>query len=262
LSWGINAVTKKLNVYSAQEKIDIFFDLYTHGVDISVEQMRHRLDSYRDYITWCDTNFSVGSYFYYEDHMPEIEKYILNLPIFAAQQHRVSWKSTFGLEFSEWNQCHFYASDVGAVALCKPEEQQKIELATQPQTNWSEEDSLVPLELFNSALPVAHQKFIRGMARPYADAAQAIDKMVKLKILVGPVPIKKQTLAQKLAMIRNVDRCIEVYNTWVTDNPGLAEPVSRDTLEARIHIENPIWDPNRAITTATSAPLALPSTQK
>jgi len=262
VSWGINAVTKKLNVYTSQEKIDSFFDLYTYGVEVSVEQMRHRLDSYRDYITWCDTNFSVGSYFYYEDHMPEIEKYILNLPIFAAQQHRVSWKSKFGTEFSQWNQCHFYASDVGAVALARPDELQRISLNTEHQAEWGVEDGLVPVELFNSALPVPHKKFMHAMARPYAAAAQAIDKMVKLKILVGPVPIKKQTLAQKLAMIRNVDQCIKVYNSWVTDNPGLAEPVSRDTLEDRIHTENIIWDSSRAITDATVELPALSSTRQ
>jgi hypothetical protein len=261
LSWGINAVTKKLNVYTSQEKIDSFFNLYRDGVEVSVEQMSHRLDSYRDYLGWCDTNFSVGSYFYYEDHMPEIEKYILNLPIFAGQPRRVSWQSTFGIDFADWNRCHFFASDVGALALQQPEQMQRIGMVAEQQADWAEEGALVPLDLFNSALPVAHREFVTAVSRPYAAATQAINDMVNLKILTGTVPIKKQTLTQKLAMIRNVDQCIDAYNSWVAVNPGLADPVTRDSLAARMHTENTVWDPARALTAATVAPLALPPTQ-
>ena len=36
LSWGLNKITKKLNVYSGDEKIDTFFDLYHSGYIIAV----------------------------------------------------------------------------------------------------------------------------------------------------------------------------------------------------------------------------------
>jgi hypothetical protein len=40
LSWNINSITKKLNVYSPQEKIDSFINLYKDGIEISPDQLR------------------------------------------------------------------------------------------------------------------------------------------------------------------------------------------------------------------------------
>jgi hypothetical protein len=80
LSWGITKITKKLNVYSAQDKISTFFDLYRNRIELDTTALIASLDSYRDYLRWSDDNFSVGSYFYYDQHLENLERYILNLP--------------------------------------------------------------------------------------------------------------------------------------------------------------------------------------
>ena len=121
LSWCLSKITKKLNVYNDDEKIDNFFDLYGNGVDIDPNSLIQTLNAYRDYVSWCNNHFNVASYFYYEEHLPQIENYILNLPIFAQQHNRITWKDNFGLSFSQWNMCHYIKSDLGTLALNQPE---------------------------------------------------------------------------------------------------------------------------------------------
>lgn len=259
LSWNINSITKKLNVYTPQEKIDSFINLYKDGIEISPDQLRYRLDNYKEYITWCDDNFSVGSYFYYEDHLPQIEKYILNLPIFAGQNNRMTWEKTFGIDFADWNRCHFYTSDVGALALERPQELLKLTDAA-TSTPW-QTDATVPMNLYNATLPAAQVNFMNEKAQGYVDASRSVKDMVNLGILVGTVPIKKQTLEQKMHMIRNIDQCIDIYNEWLTWNPGVAEPISRNILQERSHQENTVWRPETTLTAPEVGQLALPPTQ-
>lgn len=122
LSWGLNKITKKLNVYSADEKIDSFMDLYKNGIDLDPNILVHTLNAYRDYIYWCNNHFEVANYFYYEEHLPVIEKYILNLPIFSQRNHQLTWKENFGMSFDQWNMCHYLNSDIGTLALNQPEQ--------------------------------------------------------------------------------------------------------------------------------------------
>jgi hypothetical protein len=261
LSWCINSVTKKLNVYSPQEKIDSFIGLYKDGIEIGPEQLRGRLENYKSYIAWSEDNFSVGSYFYYEDHLPQIEKYILNLPIFAGQSNRVTWEKTFGIDFADWNRCHFYTSDVGALAMDRPQE--LLQLASSSTLQAQQTDSAgVPMALYNSTVPQAQVNFMNEKRQGYVNAAQSIQDMVRLGILVSIVPIKKQTLAQKMHMIRNIDQCIDVYNDWQVWNPSIAEPVSCDRLHERAQQENTVWRPETVLTAPAVAPLALPPTQQ
>lgn len=120
LSWGLSKVTKKLNIYSADEKINSFFDLYSQGIDLDPNSLIQTLNAYRDYVNWCNNHFNVANYFYYEEHLPYIEKYILNLPIFTQQQ-KLTWKDNFDIEFDQWNKCHYLKSDLGTLALNQPE---------------------------------------------------------------------------------------------------------------------------------------------
>ena len=117
LSWAITKVTKKLNVYSADEKIGNFFNLYQHGITVDPESLIQSLETYKCYLEWCENHFNVASYFYYDQHLQNIESYILNLPIFSGQSQRLSWKQQYGIEFNDWNQCHYLKSDIGTLAL-------------------------------------------------------------------------------------------------------------------------------------------------
>jgi len=121
LSWCLSKITKKLNVYTSNEKITSFFDLYRNGLDIDPNSLIQTLNAYRDYLKWCDDHFNVANYFYYDEHLPEIEKYILSLPIFAQQTQQLTWKDKFDMEFNTWNRCHYINSDIGTLALTAPD---------------------------------------------------------------------------------------------------------------------------------------------
>jgi hypothetical protein len=133
LSWCLSKVTKKLNVYSGTEKIDGFFDLYRNGIDIDPNSLLQTLNAYKNYVKWCDNHFDVANYFYYEEHLPCIENYILNLPIFAQQTQQLTWKDNFGMQFDQWNLCHYITSDLGTLALDQPE--QFAQLANHAKTS-------------------------------------------------------------------------------------------------------------------------------
>jgi hypothetical protein len=47
LSWCINTITKKLNVYSAQEKISSFYDLYRSQIEIDSQSLVNHLHNSR-----------------------------------------------------------------------------------------------------------------------------------------------------------------------------------------------------------------------
>lgn len=118
LSWAINKVTKKLNVYSSGEKIESFLDLYKDKIHIDQENLLKSLDDYKSYISWCD-HFEIGSYFEYEKDIPNLEQFIFDLPVFTNKEKIKSWKDVYGLTFNDWNKCHFYTGDIGAIALDK-----------------------------------------------------------------------------------------------------------------------------------------------
>jgi len=117
LSWALTKVTKKLNVYSTNEKIENFFNLYQNGIVLDPESLIQTLETYKLYLDWCDNHFNVASYFYYDQHLKNIESYILNLPIFSAQKQLISWQQQYGMDFDTWNRCHYLQGDIGSIAL-------------------------------------------------------------------------------------------------------------------------------------------------
>jgi len=116
LSWAINKVTKKLNVYSPGEKIESFLNLYKDKLVIDQENLLKSLNDYKDYISWCE-HFEIASYFEYEKDVPNIEQFILNLSFFLDKQKIKTWNDVYGITFEDWNKCHFYTSDIGSIAL-------------------------------------------------------------------------------------------------------------------------------------------------
>lgn len=117
LSWALTKVTKKLNVYSSEEKIQHFFDLYKNGIVIDPTSLLQTLETYKSYLEWCENHFNVASYFYYDQHLQNIESYILNLPIFAGQTQLISWQQQYGIDFNTWNRCHYLKGDLGSIAM-------------------------------------------------------------------------------------------------------------------------------------------------
>lgn len=241
LSHAFNAVTKKLNVYNPLEKIDSFYRLYRSGVEIQAEQIYSALDRYRDYLAWVDCYFSVGSYFVYEKQLPQIEKYILGLPVFGEQNALLSWEENFNIDFKNWNLCHYYNSDIGSLALGNSNELLRLENQSTAQLDKSNAVSLL-----QSALPPAHQSFLNTHNSQYAQVQQSIDTMQSLGILPTGVPIKKQTLAEKMHIIRNLDQCVEAFNHWVDNNPGITAPVTAEEMHQQAQDEYAqLWDSSK-----------------
>lgn len=135
LSWALNKVTKKLNVYSTDEKIQHFFDLYKNGIILDPTSLIQTLETYKSYLEWCENHFNVASYFYYDQHLQNIESYILNLPIFASQTQLISWQQQYGIDFNTWNLCHYLKGDIGSIALDHSSEFLKIPYSSSTQIN-------------------------------------------------------------------------------------------------------------------------------
>lgn len=297
LSMTMNKITKKLNVYTPGEKINTFIDVYRNGVELDLESFTDTLDAYEVYIKWCKQYFDVGAYFNYEQDLPHIEQYILNLPIFAGQSKKLTWKQTFGLDFSEWNRCHFYTSDVGGLALESPESLPQISLETPVQPleqelskqlfersvienyrcvadpSWPEISSLQDFDALPehirkecenfhylpavqdyravrnlvSRSSAERQNFLVQHSKTFAQANGCIDQMQKLGILPSGVPIKKQTLKQKMHTIHNIQQCIDTYNRWIEQHQDLGTALDQQQIADSIKKEHEVWQPTDSV---------------
>ena len=117
LSWALNKITNRLNVYSFNEKVSAFAHIYSDGVKIDPISLVRSLDDYKEFLQWCDDNFSVASYYRYEQNLHNIENYILDLPIFNGQSKKKSWQDVYDISFNDWNRYHYLSSDIGGLAM-------------------------------------------------------------------------------------------------------------------------------------------------
>lgn len=295
LSWAINKITKKLNVYTAQENFDTFLDLFKDPVTVDPNSLIFTLETYKNYIQWCDDHFDVGSYFYYDQHLGNIEKFILNLPIFTGQPKKLSWEDVYGISFNSWNQCHRITSNIEEIALSSPEQLKQLSWDTSvgnnldhldqlyqkqivneyklvadsswPTVNTVEDFQNLPeaikdecirihgLQAFNrynqnkklvSFLPADQVAFANKNMGQYLQSLDSIEQMHKLGILFGGVPIKKQTLAGKRAIVKNFDECVNVYNEWIIANPEIGKPIDSETIKQEIDREREIWSVSKS----------------
>ena len=255
LSLCLNKITKKLNVYSGDDKINTFFDLYKTGIELDPNSLIQTLNAYRDYVKWCNDHFNVASYFYYEEHLPNIEKYILSLPIFSQQQQLLSWKNNFDIEFNTWNRYHYAVSDLGTLALDQPKifsqltngSVSNLIESTVLQTTKKQSEILNTNQVTGSSLlellPATHLEFINQNKTTYNNSVHKIENMVRTGILVSPPPIKKQTLAEKKYIIKNYSYLLEVYNKWILLNPDMGLPLEESTLDKFAQAERDRWNP-------------------
>jgi hypothetical protein len=158
----------------------------------------------------------VSSYFHYEQHLPQIEQYILSLPIFNSQKSR-SFKDTFNIEFQDWNLCHYLVSDLSGLST-------QLEHAKNLQLEYSGSvatpTALVPTKQseISRSLSRADQEFLTKHVANYRVVNEALAELVNKKVLVTSVPIKLQTMLEKKLLIRNYDECVGVYNEWAVKN--------------------------------------------
>jgi len=257
LSWGINKITQKINVYSAEEKISTFFDIYQEPITVDPDSVIKALDDYKIYLQWCNDHFQIASYFKYEKHLPEIEKYILSLPIFAGQP-KIGFNDTYGIEFGDWNRCHYYISDIGSIAMDRPEAFAQLTTQKTASAGVSKTDIvLADVKSVVQYLPEDRKNFIKHNFKNYLTVNQSIDRMIELGILVSPVPIKKQTLKEKRFMVKNFDECVDAYNKWIELNPDIGVPITEENIEQANQREKPVWQPDQS--NPTTVLTALPT---
>lgn len=247
LSMSLNAVTKKLNVYSHEEKISVFADLYSSKVTIDTNVFTHKLNAYRDYVKWSNEYFNIGSFFYYDQHLENIEQYILNLPVFGSQKNKITWSERFGIDFYNWNRMHHIPSNIGAL-LSSPESINTL-LDYKKAEPGDPSSNHLPAVLKESAAQLivsrsnpAALQFLKQHQQGFDNVNSAIEKMQQLDIIVSPPPIKKQTLAEKMYMIDNFDQCLNLYNTWVDRNPDLGQPLSNIDVQSQAEKEYKFWN--------------------
>jgi hypothetical protein len=218
LSWCIYVRSRLLNVYSAQEKFNTFADIYHSGIIVEKDNLVKYLNAYREYLAWTDRHFRVDSYFNYEQHLPDLEKYVLQLPIFENRQQQ-DWKSAFDISFADWNRCHYLTSNMAAVPAL-PNQRSAYSVAT-----------------VNQNLTRADQTFLQTHGLNYLRSRQHVQELVDKKILVTGIPIKLQTMQEKQHIVRNWTDVVTWYNQWVADT-GLGEPFTDSVLQQLTHLES------------------------
>ena len=224
ISWGIVVASKKLNVYTHDDKVNVFHEIYKNGITINPGVLKKYLIDYKEYLKWCDDHFQINSYFEYEQDLPNIEDYILNLDIFAGKTKK-TWNDIFSIEWNDWNKCHKLISDIGASDV-KLLENLKV----------SENN----LELLKTSLSLVDQKYLVDNGSAYSKAYHGIQELVKTGILPSSIPIKLQTLAEKKKIIKNFDECVEFYNEWSEKNE-LGEKYSDSDLKLIANNESKRW---------------------
>ena len=246
LSWCIYNESKKLNVYSHQEKIKVFSNIYKNKITIDTGILINYIFKYKAYIEWVDRHFTVNSYFKYDQDLSRIEDYILNLSIFNNQPKKKTWKDIFEIEFNDWNRCHYLISDISGIGKQLPFAQEKLQLTFDSNTTDFplQLQSLAEKEITQS-LTLADQQFLLDTGLAYTKTSSAIQELVDHKVLVTPVPIKLQTMLEKKLLVKNFNECVDVYNNAMSDQhsliKGMAPPYNTEDLDKIVTNEISNW---------------------
>ena len=201
LSWIIKTHSKRLNVYSAEEKIDVFYDLYKNGITATREAFTTYLDRYVHYLNWVSRHFHVQQYFNYEQDVPRIEEYILNLDFMQGAD---SWETMFGQSFNNYNQCHALLPNL---VLSNEDYQGKLNV---PLLEHKLPSSVPATIKVSSEVSV----FLERNLETYKTTNMQIAELVKQGYLVTGLPLKLQTLSEKQRIIKNFDQCVTWYTEW------------------------------------------------
>lgn len=242
ISWTIQAHSKKLNVFSPQEKIQDFNQIYKNGITVSREGLEKYLTAYVDYIKWSDSYFNIQSYFDYDTNIKDIESYILNLDFMQGNTSK-SWQDMFGQSFSNWNACHRMIPNLFLRDQTNIENAQTLSLSTTfvsdkswqnirgkdwPLT-WAEFDQQsLPkeitteiqskLSLQNALVTTNEYDFLKENLPAYKNSIGKINQLQEHGYLITGIPLKLQSLQEKKSIIKNFSDCVLWYNEWVDKN--------------------------------------------
>ena len=171
--------------------------------------------------------------------MLQIEKYILNLPIFDGT-HKLTWNDTFDIDFDTWNRCHYLLSDLSGIS-------QQLEYTAPQGLEYDAVRSTAKTQLkpvqhqqLISSLNSTDQQFLLTHGKQYKTVYQSIQQLVEDKILVTSVPIKLQTMIEKRLIIKNFSECVNWYNEWVLQN-NTGETYTHEHLSVSMQKELLSW---------------------
>jgi hypothetical protein len=233
ISWCMRNIFKRVNFFSHHEKITTMMACFRDPVVIDVEAMIKHLYHYRAYLRWSETNFDIGSYYYYETHASDIENYCLNLPIFATRK-KSTWSDAFDISFQNYNKCHRSYSDIGTLALGSSSELKQLSWDGPPESREVTDRIL-------DNLPETTQEFVNHYRQRYDATQSNLARMVNLGILPTEMPIKKLTFAEKRFVVKNFDDCVKAYNDWIAKFPDLGEPMTEDLLALSHDKDQATW---------------------
>jgi hypothetical protein len=260
LSWAIQAHSKKLNVYSPQEKISNFEKIYNDGITVNRLGFEKYLNNYVKYINWSDTYFNIQSYFDYDVHMNNIENYILDLD-FMQDCDNNTWNNMFGQGFEDWNACHRLIPNLFLRDHANIKDTKSLTVHTNNlnEQNWEQirgpDWPKTWAEVGNPGLPAEIQSeiesrlllqsaqvtdneynFLSNNLPAYKNAITQIEKLKDDGFLVTGVPLKLQSLQEKKHVIKNFSECVNWYNQWVDKN-NFGTPYSEVELDQLAHNE-------------------------
>jgi len=208
MSWCISVESKKLNVYSFEEKHRIFEHIHRNGINVQYESMEKYLNQYKDYLDWIDSHFQVNSYFEYERDLPNIENFILQQNIFKSIQNPLNWQDRFGISWNDWNRMHY----------------------------------LLSLVMFKYTFSQEEKQFMSDNIDLYSACRAEIQDLQDSGILVSGIPIKLHTLEQKAKVIHNIGDCLTYYNKWISVlQPEFAVGYDPETLTRAAQLEHQQW---------------------
>jgi len=231
LSWCIYNESKRLNVFSYNDKINTFQDIYRNRITVDTKIMSNYISMYKQYLDWVEKYFTVDSYFNYDEDLPRIEDFILEQGIFEGQSKKKTWSDMFDIGFQDWNRCHYLTSDISGIGNQLPPAE-RLQLTYEGTKPDYQLKSLDGWEVTNS-LSVPDQQFLLDYGRKYVKAEKAITELVAQKVLVTGIPIKLQTMLEKKLLIKNFDQCVEAYNQLVTEGPltGLGSVYTTEKID-------------------------------
>lgn len=208
MSWCISAEAKKLNVYSFEEKFDVYQKIVKNGINAQPEAIEKYLTQYVEYMDWVDRHFHVNSYFEYERDLPDIENYILNLSVFKDLNQISRWYQHFGISWDNWNRMHYLLS-------------------------------LIP---FDYMFCDEEKEFMKQHIDTYSQTRIKLQDLQDDGVLVSGIPIKLHTLKEKAQLITNMSDCLDSYNHWIGVNrPAYALAYSPESLAQTALLEHSNW---------------------
>lgn len=230
LSWCIVAFTKSLNVYTHEEKIEIFQQLYKKKITIDTEIFRTYLDKYVTYLKWVNDHFRINSIFHYEKDMNDLEGYVNKLDIFPSDQSLTSWQEGYGISWDRWNHCHYLISDTSGFSKSISNQSQLKQLAPPENKDLPLRSMNIEKLMTRNSLSTNHQNFLQENIDPYFNVYLKINQLVMDRTMIAGVPIKLQTLGEKAVLVKNFQECVDTYNDWSSKQNGNYQKFSLEDL--------------------------------